>query len=147
MALYAAYGSNLDPRLMAERAPSSPIHGIGWLRGWRLTFAGENLGWDGALATLVEDYEHDVFVMIYDMTHLDELTLDAWEGVALGFWRKIRVRVETMTGSQVAWVYVLDDYEGGLPSSRYIEMIADAAFSAGAPEDYVDRLRALPCNP
>lgn len=147
VALYAAYGSNLDPRLMADRAPASPSQGFGWLRGWRLTFAGENLGWDGALATVVEDYEHDVFVMLYDMTHLDELTLDAWEGVALGLWRKIRVRVETMNGSQVAWMYVLDDYEGGLPSRRYVDMIADAAHEAGAPEDYVVRVRSMSSNP
>ena len=147
VALYAAYGSNLDPRLMAERAPASPSQGFGWLRGWRLTFAGENLGWDGALATVVEDYEHDVFVMLYDMTHLDELTLDAWEGVALGLWRKIRVRVETMNGSHVAWIYVLDDYEGGLPSRRYVDMIADAAQEAGAPEDYVVRVRSMSSNP
>ena len=47
----------------------------------------------------------------------------------------------------MAWLYALQAYEGGLPSKRYVEMIADAAFAAGAPEDYVDRLRSLPCNP
>ena len=49
MALYAAYGVNLDPSRMAERAPASPMEGTGWLRGWRLTFAGEELGFGGAL--------------------------------------------------------------------------------------------------
>ena len=34
MTLYAAYGSNLDPRQMMERAPHSPHRGNGWLRGW-----------------------------------------------------------------------------------------------------------------
>ena len=55
MTLYAAYGSNLDPAQMAKRAPTSPAQGTGWLMGWRLTFGGENLGWEGALATIVED--------------------------------------------------------------------------------------------
>ena len=67
MALYAAYGSNLDPHRMAQRAPASPVAGTGWLRGWRLTFAGEDVGWDGALSTVVEDADSSVFVMLYDV--------------------------------------------------------------------------------
>src|SRR6478752_6201847 len=55
MALYAAYGSNMDPAHMLQRCPSSPVAGTGWLPGWRLTFGGEDLSWDGALATVVED--------------------------------------------------------------------------------------------
>ena len=54
MALYAAYGSNCDPAQMLERCPHSPAAGTGWLEGWRLTFGGEDLGWEGALATIVE---------------------------------------------------------------------------------------------
>jgi len=54
MALYAAYGSNMDPAHMLQRCPSSPVAGTGWLPGWRLTFGGEDIGWDGALATVVQ---------------------------------------------------------------------------------------------
>ena len=32
-----------------------PQRGTGWLMGWRLTFGGEDKGWEGALATVVED--------------------------------------------------------------------------------------------
>jgi len=52
--MYAAYGSNMDPAQMAQRAPHSPQRGTGWLQGWRLTFGGEQIGWEGALATVVE---------------------------------------------------------------------------------------------
>ena len=44
----------------------------------------------------------------------------------------------------LAWVYVLDGYEGGLPSARYLGLIADAAQAAGAPDEYVAELRAAP---
>ncbi|HEX8933280.1 MAG TPA: gamma-glutamylcyclotransferase, partial [Pseudonocardiaceae bacterium] len=47
--------------------------------------------------------------------------------------------------SVLAWLYVLDAYEGGLPSARYLGVIADAAEAAGAPEDYVADLRIRPC--
>ena len=145
MALYAAYGSNMDPAQMLLRCPHSPQRGTGWLEGWRLTFGGEDIGWDGALATLVEDQANRVFVVLYDMFEVDEKELDNWDGVTLGYYSKIKVRVETLDGDELAWLYVLNFYEGGLPSARRVGILADAAEKAGAPADYVSSLRALPC--
>jgi hypothetical protein len=48
--LYAAYGPNMDPELMLERCPHSPLAGTGWVDGWRLTFGGAR-----AIATIVPD--------------------------------------------------------------------------------------------
>jgi hypothetical protein len=45
----------------------------------------------------------------------------------------------------LAWLYVLNAYEGGLPSARYLGMMANAAELAGAPADYVAWLRSRPC--
>ena len=56
---------------MGERCPHSPLRSTGWLVGWRLTFGGEDHGWDGALATIVEDPFEQVFVAIYDVTDED----------------------------------------------------------------------------
>jgi hypothetical protein len=146
MPVYAAYGSNLDPAWMLQRAPHSPLRSTGWLVGWRLTFAGDDLGWEGALATVVEEPGSNVFVGLYDVPEQDERELDAWEGGDVGLYRKIRVRVQTLEGTELAWLYVLDGYEGGLPSARYLGIIADAAESAGAPADYVRDLRTRPCR-
>ena len=140
MTLYAAYGSNLDPRQMLLRAPHSPHRGTGWLRGWRLTFGGEEIGWEGAVATLAEDAGHSVFVSIYDLTATDEAALDQWEGVTTDLYRKIRVRVETLDGSPLCYIYVLNSFEGGMPSARYLEIMVNAAREAGAPEDYIKYL-------
>jgi gamma-glutamylcyclotransferase (GGCT)/AIG2-like uncharacterized protein YtfP len=144
--LYAAYGSNLDPERMALRAPHSPLRGTGWLTGWRLTFGGEDVSWEGSLATVVEDPGQQVYVALYDLTQADEDSLDKWEGVDIGLFRKIRIRVQTLDGDVPAWIYVLDAYEGGLPSARYLGMIAEAAEAGGAPDDYVAELRARPCT-
>ncbi len=146
MPLYAAYGSNMDPQRMMERCPHSPLRTTGWLLGWRLTFGGEDLGWDGALATIVEDPIEQVFVAVYDVTDEDEAALDSWESADTGLYRKTRVRVTTMLGEQVAWTYVLDAYEGGLPSASYVGILAEAAEAADAPADYVEALRARPCR-
>ncbi len=130
---------------MMQRAPHSPMAGTGWLVGWRLTFGGEDLGWEGALATIVEEAESQVFVVLYDVTD-DEPNLDRWEGSELGLHSKIRLRVQTLEGSVLAWLYVLDAYEGGLPSARYLGVVADAAEAAGAPADYAEDLRTRPCS-
>jgi gamma-glutamylcyclotransferase (GGCT)/AIG2-like uncharacterized protein YtfP len=143
--LYAAYATNMDPRLMAERCPHSPRRGNGWLEGWRLTFGGEDISWEGALATVVEEPGERVFVALYELADLDERVLDHWDGVNLGYFHKIRVRVETLDGNVVAWLYVLNHWEGGLPSARYLGIVADAAEAAGAPADYVASLRGRPC--
>ncbi|MEZ5153672.1 gamma-glutamylcyclotransferase [Rhodococcus zopfii] len=141
MPIYAAYGSNMHPEQMLQRCPHSPMAGTGWLHGWRLTFSGADLGWEGALATVVEDEDAKVFVVLYDVPDEDERSLDRWEGSELGFHRKIRVRVDTADGPVLAWLYVVDAYEGGLPSARYLGVMADAAEIAGAPSDYVMDLR------
>jgi gamma-glutamylcyclotransferase (GGCT)/AIG2-like uncharacterized protein YtfP len=136
----------MDPAQMMERAPHSPISGTGWLVGWRLTFGGEDLGWEGALATIVEDPESQVFVVLYDLSPFDEERLDRWEGSELGLHSKVRLRIQTLEGSALAWLYVIDAYEGGLPSARYLGVVSDAAESAGAPADYVADLRGRPCR-
>jgi hypothetical protein len=134
----------MDPAQMAERCPHSPRRGSGWLDGWRLAFGGEELGWEGALATVFEESGQRVFVVLYDLSDSDEESLDQWDGVSLGFYRKAKVRVETMDGDVLAWLYVLNAYEGGLPAARYLGIMADAAESAGAPADYVKALRERP---
>ena len=128
--------------------------GTGWLPGWRLTFAGEDIGWEGALATVVEDPGSRVFVVLYDVTPADEANLDRWEGSEFGIHKKIRCRVDRLTAFStdtapepaLAWLYVVDAWEGGLPSARYLGVMADAAQIAGAPEDYVRDLLNRPAR-
>ncbi|MGC0375256.1 hypothetical protein RKD28_002772 [Streptomyces sp. SAI-229] len=101
MSLYAAYAAHLDARLMSRRAPHSPLRATGWLNEWRLTFGGEHLGGEGALATLVEDPISAVFVALYDIAPMDEEPLDRWEGAGdLDLYRRTRVRVHTLDGEE-----------------------------------------------
>jgi len=82
---------------------------------------------------------------LYDIAPVDEESMDRWEGLPLAIYRRMTVRVHTLDGELASWLYVLNDYEGGLPSARYLGEIADAAESAGAPYDYVMELRKRPC--
>src|SRR5260370_1537287 len=78
VALYAAYGSNMNAAQMALRCPHSPQRGAGWLDGWRLTFGAEDLGWEGALATVVEgkDDTARVFVVLSEIAGQAHPALD-----------------------------------------------------------------------
>ena len=146
MALYAAYGSNLDPRRMAVRCPHSPPQGNGWLMGWRLAFGGEDLGIDGALITVVEEPLSEVYVALYDITDEDTAALDDLQSVSTGLYLKTKVRIAALSGEQLAYTYVLAAYEGGMPSASYLGVLADAAEAADAPADYVAALRQRPCR-
>ena len=102
-----------------------------------------------ALASVVEDPLSKVFVVLYAITREDEKNLDLWEGSELGIHKKIRCRVDrvssdTSTDPVLAWLYALDAWEGGVPSARYLGVMADAAEAAGAPDDYVAALRSRP---
>lgn len=142
---YAAYGSNLDPARMRAYCPHSPMIGTGWLEGWRLTFGGEGaLGWEGAVTTIVESPGDRVFVALYDVHPWDAVQLDRVEGALAGTYRRLTVRPVTLDGPVTAWVYVLDGYEGGLPTAWYLTEIANAAEAAGAPADYLAELRSRP---
>ena len=147
--LYAAYAGNLDPDRMAGRAPRSPVFSAGWLPGYRLTFGGEEHGWDGALPTVVEAPDTPgaaVYVVLYELAPEDEPLLDEWEGAVDGLFQRLTVRVQTLEGEVPACVYVLEAYEGGLPGAMTLGLVADAAEAGGAPSDYVAELRSRPCR-
>ena len=104
------------------------------------------LGWDGALATIVQDPFEQVFVAVYDVTPQDETHMDGWEAADSGLYRKTKVRVSTMNEELVVWTYVLDAFEGGLPSASYLGALANAADAGSAPADYVSAISARPCR-
>ena len=57
-----------------------------------------------------------------------------------------RLTSDTTTDPTLAWLYVVDAWEGGVPSARYLGVMADAAEIAGAPAEYVHDLRTRPAG-
>jgi gamma-glutamylcyclotransferase (GGCT)/AIG2-like uncharacterized protein YtfP len=96
------------------------------------------------VTTIVESPGDRVFVALYDVHPGDASELDRVEGALAGTYRRITVRPVTLDGPLTAWVYLLDGYEGGLPTAWYLSQIASAAEAAGAPADYVAGLRSRP---
>ena len=110
------------------------------------SLAGAQAAREGALATVVPDAGSTVFVALYDIADADASRLDEWESATTGLYRRIRLHVHTLDGPRVAWGYVLDAFEGGLPSAGTLHLMADAAELCGAPDDYVAGLRNRPAG-
>lgn len=73
-----AYGSNLCEARMKQRCPEAEIFGFSQIPGYRLLFK-QSL--TGAYATIEQDANRCVPVLIYRMTPADEARLDRFEGV------------------------------------------------------------------
>jgi gamma-glutamylcyclotransferase (GGCT)/AIG2-like uncharacterized protein YtfP len=134
MTLYFAYGSNLDPAGMARRCPDSVVAGRAVLRDWQLTFRGV-ADVEPAAGCVVEG-------LLWTCPPEDMASLDRYEGVAGGFYRRELLEVVTDHGPTVrAVVYVMNATphdNGSLPSGGYLDSIVRGYVHFGLP---VDRLR------
>lgn len=72
-----AYGSNLCEERMKARCPGAQVYGTSILHGYRLLF---KHSLTGAYATIEQDANCEVPVLIYRMTASDEARLDRYEG-------------------------------------------------------------------
>ena len=99
MALYAAYGSNLDPRQMASaprtRRRAAPA---GSTAGGSPSAARTSAG--RAPSRPSSRSRSPGLRVLYDCRPADEAALDQWEGSDIGLYRKIRVRVHTLDGER-----------------------------------------------
>src|ERR1700709_1939436 len=107
----------MHPEQMLQRAPHSPMAGTGWIHGWRLTFGGEDVGWEGALATLVEDPLSSAHPRRCAVPDLDEKVLDEWESYPQ-VREKIGARAARSAWASLGAGPAPRAYEGGMPSCR-----------------------------
>ena len=147
MTLYFAYGSNMDPKQMAERCPGSHAVGRARLAGHRLAYVWDSPGWGGGVATVVPSSGNEVWGVLWELTDEDEKTLDRYEGVANGVYTKERVDLDA-TGEKVnALVYIATDAREKRPSARYVDALVRGARAHHLPLGYIEDLRTLRPDP
>ena len=98
--LYLAYGSNLSHAQMALRCPAARPVGPALLHGWRLRFR-HVANAEAEAGTVLPG-------ALWRLTPACEATLDAFEGVAGGYYRRETVVAQTREGRAAALVYVMD---------------------------------------
>jgi hypothetical protein len=111
--LYAAYGSNLDHARMQRRCAGAEPLGTLLLPGWRLVV--------NRFASIARDADAAVPIGLWRITAAHLVELDRVEGVAIGSYARIRIRLPApVAGFDTAWTYLEKADRPGPPEDRYV---------------------------
>ena len=115
--LYAAYGSNMNLVQMAYRCPFSRVVGKGIIENYKLKFSYH--------ADIVPADGECVPVVLWEVPEYDFRTLDCYEGVKGGYYKRVNLPVRINNGNiKDAIVYVMcGEHEFSMPSETYYLII------------------------
>ena len=121
--IYMAYGSNMDShQMLGERCPTAKLLGCASMRGYRLAFR-ENRN-DRVVATILEDPDASVPVVLWAIDDACEKELDRREGVALDIYRRKTVYIDFRGEEVPALVYIMaPGGKAGRPQDLYYNKI------------------------
>jgi hypothetical protein len=143
---YLAYGSNLHPLRLMERAPSARVVGVVAMPGRCLKFHKRSNTDRSAKCDLVAlPGDAESFAVLYELSAAHKPLLDAIEGLGHGY-REARVGIQLHGVSYRPFLYVAETSHIA-PSLRpfhwYKEMVIAGARHHGLPEYYVAALEAV----
>ncbi len=147
---YFAYGSNMQPDTFRGRRGIVARQAVAArLSGWELVLDKPPiLPVREAMANVVEAEGAHVLGVAYAITPEDLAHVDLTEGVLIGNYRRVAVRVTTLGAEPLeleAFTLTSDRRDKTLaPSRRYMALLIEGALAHGLPSEYVDRLRACP---
>ena len=96
------------------------------------------------VATVIPAKGSAVYGVLWQISPADEVSLDRYEGVASGFYRKAMVRVRLAEGSEVeALIYIAGDHRPGRARPGYMERVLAVAARHSLPAGYVASLRRV----
>jgi len=137
--LYFAFASNLNRAQMQRWCPASRFLKAVVLEGYRFVYDGYSETWDGAVGNIVASATESVWGALYEITHRDRLTLDAFEGYPRSYEHK-EVRVQDRDGRvYTAMTYMRTGRASGQPHPDYERIVIDGAKECGLPEEYIDK--------
>lgn len=126
---YLAYGSNLNLERMKSRCPDAEVAGKTEIPGYRLLFKKSQSGY---YATIEQDANCRVPVLVYKISQYDEALLNRYEGYPKHYYKRyFQLPVKTMRGGRLkgakqCMAYVLhEDRLLGEPSTAYFKLLDD----------------------
>jgi len=140
---YFAYGSNMNLAQMASRCPGAELGEQVYLPDWRYFINGN--GYAG-----IEEFSGGlVHGCLWSLLPQHWEALDQYEGVAGGYYDKKKIEVISCRSRErlPVWVYLSNDYEYGIPSSSYQEIVVQGARDVNLPESYLPLLEAWADGP
>lgn len=137
---YFAYGSNMDPRRMAEVCPGAVALDHGRLPGYRLEFSARARRWEGGAANLAPDPDGHVWGVVWEVGEGHLRALDEVAGHPDHF-RRQSVKVELGGEPTECETYLVPDAEGMVaPVDRYLAAVRAAMRLQGLPPEAIDAL-------
>jgi len=147
--VYFAYGSNLDPEQMNWRCPDAIPLGAARLDDWAWRIGGRGY------ATVSPSPGNRVWGVIWNLSDTDLASLDRYEGVAGGLYRRetVAVLVDTdrtrgrscrsasaLARSVDCLIYIENYDDIGLPTDHYLDRIIAGAQAFELPQNWIDEL-------
>ena len=143
---YFAFGSNLASRRLRQRIPEASVHCVATLTEHRLCWRKKGSDQSGKCdIDFTGDPEHQVYGVIYRMTHIEKLQLDVVEGAGFGYDHKT-VEVTALHGEVIEafTYYALDIDHDQQPFHWYKEHVLRGALEHDFPPHYVEHIRTTP---
>jgi hypothetical protein len=133
--LYFAYGSNMNEVQLRKRCPSSHFLCRAVLADHRFVITSRGYA---SVTPHAGGKVHGVHIAL---TEPDERSLDRYEGVAEGMYRRAWLEVVTEFGYAVPALLYIDDIGGeGPPKQGYLERILEGARRHALPADAIAEL-------
>lgn len=150
--VYFVYGSNMNPRQLADRGVRAEVLALARLNGYRLGFFGHSKTWDGAEETVEPQAGGAVWGVVCRFSYRDADCLDVWQDVRLdgsGACFHCPAEVQDADGVRYPTLLYKKDVcgEPRLPSAEYVAHLVAGAEARGLPSDYVAGLRQVPSRP
>ena len=142
---YFAYGSNMDPRQIRQRCPSSRFISTAVLKDHRLAFTLHSKRRRCGVANVLPAAGHEVHGILYRINRRrDWETLDAAEGYKPGRrrgnrYQKTRLRIYKLgyPSSIMSWIYLgIVEISPPPPSAAYLGQMLAGANHWGLPKTY-----------
>jgi hypothetical protein len=130
--LYFAYGSNMNEAQLKKRCPASHSLCRATLPDYRFVITSRGY------ASVVPHAGAKAQGVLIALTEPDERTLDRYEHVHEGMYRRATVQVVTEFGYALPALIYIDDIPGeGPPAAGYLERILDGARRHALPPDAI----------
>ncbi len=118
--LYYSYGANTNLDNMMGRCPKAKLIGSLVLPDYKLTFR--------HVADIEQSFGDNVQGVLWDITKQCEQSLDIYEGVASGLYRKEYFPVKAKGEIEDVMFYKMNSNNYGAPSEGYFNMILQGYF-------------------
>jgi gamma-glutamylcyclotransferase (GGCT)/AIG2-like uncharacterized protein YtfP len=133
--LHFAYGSNMSRALMRVHAPDAQPLGRAQLSGYRFIITGSGY------ASVVRASGKVVHGVLWRLTARDLASLNVYECIDAGLYRRTVLPVAHGRGREAALVYLARDSREGRPRPGYLDLVVEAAREWQLPDDYIRSLR------